>query len=103
MGLVFDEKKEAAVQEPAVGAHQVQILTDCIAEAMKISDLSVRHALIDGINNRYRSFAYRDAVKLWVKEGHMNLKQQAEMAQQLAVIRRNPRTPSAKAFRNQWP
>lgn len=101
VGIVFEEEAnvEAAV-EPTYGKSQVDALRTLIG--IKTGDAGIDRHLRDCINVRYRSKAYRDHINS-LSSVHITRAQVAEMKRMLDTIRRNPRTPSAKAYRYEWP
>jgi len=105
MGIVFEEEPEPqteeTVVEPGYGQAQVEILSDLIDTARAMGTPLGTH-MIDCINARYRSKAYRDHIKS-LSSTHISHKQVGEMRTKLNGIRHNRRTPHAKAYRHQWP
>lgn len=63
----------------------------------------IKQDIMDCINQRYRSTAYRDMIKKLVSEGNMSPQDRDEMKKLLSGIRHCVRTPRAKAYRHMWP
>jgi len=59
----------------------------------------IRQDIMDCINQRYRSTAYRDMIKKLVSGGGMSPQDRDEMQKLLSGIRHCVRTPRAKAYR----
>lgn len=102
MGLIFDEPEEVSA-EPPWGAQERDTLSQVVKEMTSVGSNHGVQTLVDCVNVRYRSKAYRDHIKLMRDKGWISQSQINDMRSSLNRIRYQKRTPAAKAFRSQWP
>lgn len=100
MGLQLPTEPQVA--QPQVKHPELVKLEQMIHLARTEPD-PIRQDILDCINQRYRSTAYRDMIKKLVSGGGMGPQDRDEMQRLLAGIRSCTRTPHAKAYRYQWP
>ena len=100
MGIVFEEVAKQI--KPSYGAEQVATLAALLNLARSLPSAQ-RTTMVDCINVRYRSKAYRDHMIACRDTGHVSDNQLDEIKHLLNGVRHNRRTPGAKAFRRLWP
>lgn len=103
VGLIIEEATQATKQEaPVNGSLYLEELVAAYSAAEAQTAPSVRRALVDGLNQRYRSKPYRDMIKRLMSEGRIDKSVVNAMEDELRRHRFNSRTPHAKAYRYNW-
>jgi alkyl hydroperoxide reductase subunit AhpC len=78
-------------------------MKDAYAAASTLPNLGDREVIIDGLNNLYRSKAFRDYIKSHESIGTVDKRVIKDMQRELSRYRHYRRHPAAKAWRYQWP
>jgi hypothetical protein len=106
MGLVLPTQ-EVAQGAPAVigrmGDNYLLNMQREFAFANTINTVHIRRAVLDGLNNRYRSTAFRTMVKGQEKSGLIDPSVVIDMKNELSKHRNEIRLPYSKSWRYQWP
>ncbi len=110
MALVFNqarpskEPEEAVDASPAWGKNEVAKIKELVAltNAYSFTTLGSRDAMLESINEKYRTKRYRDYIRSQFKAGHIDEDQIDEIANTLRAIRYCRRTPTAKSYRRDW-
>lgn len=100
MGLIFapSEPEVAEVKQHI----EVVMLRQLIDDARGIADHNLKHKMLDCINEKYRSAAYKRWFKGQMDAGLITEDDKLRMENLLRQIRHCVRTPRAKSYRYIW-